>query len=73
MRRHIPIHEVATGSRVFVVPRDSSTPRGPRLEPVPVEGCEVLVDDYVYGCIQRGALLAYGPEEPAAPADEENT
>jgi hypothetical protein len=75
MRRHIPVHEVQAGSRVFVIPRDHSTARGPKLDPIPKEGMDVRVDDYLFGCIQRGALTAYGPEEaapPAAPAASES-
>jgi len=62
-RRHIPIQEVAAGSRIFVVPRDDSTPRGPGLGPIPTEGMVVVADDYIVGCIARGALVAYEAEE----------
>jgi len=68
MRKHIPVHEIQAGSRVYVLPRDHSTPRGPKLDSIPKEGMTVRVDDYVFGAIQRGALIAYGPDEAAEPA-----
>jgi hypothetical protein len=61
-RQHIPSHAVSTGARVFVVPRDSSTPRGPNLGDIPTDGMEVQINDYIAGCLQRGALIAYGPD-----------
>lgn len=64
MRRHIPSYQIQPLSRVYVIPRDATTPRGPKLEPIPLAGMEVVVDDYLFGCIQRGALTACGPEEP---------
>lgn len=74
MRRHISVHEVQAGARVFVIPRDASTPRGPKLDPIPKGGMEVVVTDYIFGCMQRGSVTAYGPEEvaePTAPAAAE--
>lgn len=64
MRRHIPSYQIQPLSRVYVIPRDATTPRGPKLDPIPLAGMEVVVDDYLFGCIQRGALTACGPEEP---------
>lgn len=64
MRRHIPSYHIQPLSRVYVIPRDATTPRGPKLDPIPLAGMEVVVDDYLFGCIQRGALTACGPEEP---------
>lgn len=74
-RRHIPVHEVAAGARVFVVPRDNSTPRGPGLDAIPRDGMELQVNDYIHGAIQRGALVAYeahewSPDEMKAHAKE---
>ena len=78
MREHIPSYQLHMGQRVYVVPRDDSTPRGPKLNPIPLQGMEVRVDDYLYGCIQRGALLAYSlkvlecqaaPQSPAPAAE----
>lgn len=68
MRRHIPSYQIQPLSRVYVIPRDATTPRGPKLDPIPLAGMEVVVDEYLFGCIQRGALTACGPEEPDEPA-----
>jgi hypothetical protein len=65
-RRHIPSYEVVFGAEVFVVPRDATIPRGPRLGPIAKAGAVVRVDDYVLGCIQRGALTAYSVAEEAS-------
>lgn len=67
MRRLIPTHHIQIGARYFVVPRDESTPRGPKLGAIPKAGADLAVDDYLFGAIQRGAALAYGPKEPATP------
>lgn len=61
---HIPSYQLHMGQRILAVPRDATTPRGPKLGCIPVGGMELRVDDYILGCIQRGALLAYPVEAP---------
>jgi hypothetical protein len=65
-RRHLPVSQVQFGARVFVVPREAGMPRGPHLDAIPAGGAELVVDDYVFGAIQRGALTAYEAKECSA-------
>jgi len=71
-RRLIPAHELHAGQRVFVKPLTPDLPRGPGLSAFPVEGSAATVGDYLFGCAQRGALLAFEllPDpEPAAESE----
>lgn len=66
MREHIPSYQLHMGQRILAVPRDATTPRGPKFGPIPAEGMELVVTDYIFGCVQRGAILAY----PVPPAEQ---
>lgn len=62
-RKHIPICAVSLGQRAFVLPRGEGIPRGPGLGPIPPEGMVLILTDYLFGAIQRGAVSAYEPAE----------
>lgn len=75
-RKHLPSSALSLGQRVFVVPNRANIARGPGLDPLPVSGQVVALNDYLFGACQRGAVLAYEPElspvsQPAAPPDPE--
>lgn len=63
---HIPSYQLHMGQQIRAVPRDATTPRGPKLGCIPVGGMDLVVNDYIFGCVQRGAVLAYPVEIPAA-------
>ncbi len=73
LREHIPVNQLRGGEVVFVVPRDATTPRAPKLGPIPEGGSDLAVTEYILGCAQRGAVICYGrtPESAPAPAGGE--
>ncbi len=58
-RRLIPAHQLRAGQQVFVEPQHAEMPRGRKLDSIEAGGQLVRVDDYIHGCVARGALLAY--------------
>ena len=72
-RRLIPAHQLRTGQQVFVEPQHAEMPRGRKLDALEAVGQLVLVDDYIHGCVARGALLAFdralNPQELARMAE----
>ncbi len=62
-RKHIPSSALKLGQRVFVVPQRANVARGPGLDPLPAGGQVVTLSDYLFGACQRGAVLAFEPEE----------
>jgi len=72
-RRLIPAHQLRLGQQVFVEPQHADMPRGRKLDALDAGGQFVQVDDYIHGCVARGALLAFDramtPQELARAAD----
>lgn len=73
MRQLIPARDVQLGQRVFLRPRPGQTIARDATSgrSFPAEGCTAMVNEYVVGCLQRGALLAFGddvPQPAAAPS-----
>ncbi len=66
-RRLIPAHELRSGSRVFVEPHHAADiPRAAKLDAIDAAGQWMTVNDYVFGLVARGAVVAWSGEKVAA-------
>lgn len=58
-RRLIPAHELRHGQSVYIEPRAADVSRGHKLDNIDAGGQWAKVNDYIHGCVARGAVLAW--------------
>ena len=65
-KRLLATQELRIGITVFAVPKGPRVARGPMLDPLPEDGLEVRLTDYLLGAYRRGSVLFYSPDAAEA-------